>query len=199
MVPLSLLVSPDFIDLQPHIQFVCSGPFDVKKIPLNSLEHTGASRADVESRLQSYKTVSLYCQTLREERAPAPGPRYQHQRAAVQGHTHYCMTSLNFWLNSETEYCGGLRKACPVVGRDTGAPACSQLRSPLNIQTCCCFEHIEAFCRSLMDTLATSRDTARNASAECSQTLFCDSRWQDISANSLDLFLFFLPLCVTLI
>lgn len=57
---------------------------------------------------------------LREKGVATQGPRYQHQRAAVQGHTHYCMTSLNFWVNSETEYSGGLRKACPVVRHDTG-------------------------------------------------------------------------------
>lgn len=47
-------------------------------------------------------------------------PRYLHQRAAVQGHTYYCMTSLNLWVNSETEYSGGLRTAHTIVWHDIG-------------------------------------------------------------------------------
>ena len=65
-------------------------------------------------------TGSKLCELVIEICVTPLSPRYGHQRAAVRGHTHYCMTSLNLWVNSETEYSGGLRKARPVARHDIG-------------------------------------------------------------------------------
>lgn len=152
--------------------------------------------------MSSYTVKAQDCEMVTEICVSMQGPRYWHQRAAVQGHTHYCMTSLNFWVNSETEYSGGLRKACPAVRHDIGPLRGLGQRPTTHLR----FKYpawSKSLGISLMDMSAPTRDAAWNVSTRSRETHSANSQWQTgrqgISTNSLDFFFFFASLGVMVI